>query len=657
MGLNIEELLKLDRLRDEKVEGTGIKRTVEICRNPEKVLKETEEYIYEKVEVVDGAFIKNKGIVDEIVRMTFHDETYERSLNNHYRKNKSTVELYGFYLRYKKTTASHPFDLLFRKSEKAYINRFKRDDGKKSSEEYFEEDHRSQARLLVFEILCGANEKFNVSFRKKFNLDITNINDFKIMLLDTDLAKDVQKYITKTVSVEATKIAYRGRNQDYICGQKKKNGVVEKYSKQINTFYLDKASQDNEKSDGYSFIKIEDGVYEDEIVDKAFILEDETQELKEQDNLYKYILENIEKILTKKQLLYLKAYLNNDDEAYLSTIAAANKSNDGLRATRTYYKNKIRKYIETYLNRDLYVTKSNNNKFEFKESVLVALENILKKSTKRDIFIELCDYLKKENNTVLENILIDSIYSLDVKCYHPIVNYLNNNTIDNNYIENEFNTVIEELQKAYNWFGKNNNNTIYNLNRNNKELQVENILKKVLDNNKEGYVSRSSKSDNFISIRELKEMVQDVEGIKLTNKTLKEVLNKYGYDINLAATKKNYEEVYRVFVLGHQVKKKETYKKKKRTFDLTLKQSKDIEKFIDINLKLDKLLRTNKDIDGHLRLCDIRSFIENMLNIKQLSVDEIYEILLQCNYNLDLKSGSKQINGVKVAAHKIIKLD
>ena len=469
------------------------------------------------------------------------------------------------------------------------------------------------------------------------------------MLLDKKLAEEVQKYITKTVSVEATKIAYRGRNQDYIYGQKKKNGVAEKYSKQIKSFYLDKASQDNEKSDGYSFIKIEDGVYEDEIVDKAFILEDEIQELKEQDNLYKYILENIEKIVTKKQLLYLKAYLNNDDEAYLSTIGAANKSKDGLHATRTYYKSKIRDYIEKYLDKDLYVTKS-NNKFEFKESVLVALENILKKSTKRDIFIELCDYLKKENNTVLENILIDSIYSLDVKCYHPIVNYLNNNTIDNNYIENEFNTVIEELQKAYNWYGK-NNNTIYNLNRNNKELQVENILKKVLDNNKEGYVSRSSKSDNFISIRELKEMIQNVEGIKLTNKTLKEVLNKYGYDINLAATKKNYEEVYNVFVLGHEVKKK------KRTFDLTLKQSKDIEKFIDTNLKLDKLLRTNKDIDGHLRLCDIRSFIENTLNVKQLSVDEIYEILIQCNYNLDLKSGSKQINGVKVHAHKIEKIE
>ena len=181
-------------------------------------------------------------------------------------------------------------------------------------------------------------------------------------------------------------------------------------------------------------------------------------------------------------------------------------------------------------------------------------------------------------------------------------------------------------------------------------------MKKILSGNKEGYVSRSSKSDNFISIRELKEMVQDVEGIKLTNKTLKEVLNKYGYDINLAATKKNYEEVYNVFVLGHEVKKKDTYKKKKRTFDLTLKQSKDIEKFIDTNLKLDKLLRTNKYIDGHLRLCDVRSFIENMLNIKQLSVDEIYEILLQCNYNLDLKSGSKQIDGVKVHAHKIEKI-
>ena len=654
MGLNIEELLKLDRLRDEKIEDTGVKRIIEICRNPDKVLKETEEYIYEKVEVVDGAFIKNRGIIDEIVRMTFHDETYKRSLNNHYRKNKSTVELYGFYLRYKKTTESHPFDLLFRKSEKAYMNKFKRDDGKKSSEEYFEEDHRSQARLLVFEILCGANEKFNISFRKKFNLDITNINDFKIMLLDTDLAKDVQKYITKTVSVEATKIAYRGRNQDYVCGQKKKNGVAEKYSKQINTFYLDKASQDNEKSDGYTFIKIEDGVYEDEIVDKAFILEDETQELKEQDNLYKYILENIEKILTKKQLLYLKAYLNNDDEAYLSTIDAANKSKDGLRATRTYYKSKIREYIERYLDKDLYVTKS-NNKFEFKESVLVALENILKKSTQRDIFIELCNYLKKENNTALENILIDTIYSLDIKYYLPIVNYLNNNTIDSSYIENEFIVVVEELQKAYNWFGK-NNNTIYNLNRNNKELVVDGFMKKILSGNKEGYVSRG-KSDTYISIQKLKEALEEVEDIKITNKTIQVILNKYGYDIDLSCTKKNYEEVYRVFILGHEVKKKDTYKKKKRTFDLTLEQSKEIEKFIDANLKLNKLLRTNKYIDGHLRLCDVRSFIENMLNVKQLSVDEIYEILLQCNYNLDLKSGSKQINGVKVHAHKIEKIE
>ena len=87
-----------------------------------------------------------------------------------------------------------------------------------------------------------------------------------------------------------------------------------------------------------------------------------------------------------------------------------------------------------------------------------------------------------------------------------------------------------------------------------------------------------------------------------------------------------------------------------------MEQSKEIEKFIDDNLKLNKLLRTNKYIDGHLRLCDVRSFIENMLNVKQLSVDEIYEILVQCNYNLDLKSGSKQIDGVKLHANKIEKI-
>ena len=376
MGLNIQELLKLDRLRDEKVEGTGVKRTVEICRNPEKVLKETENYTYEKVEVIDGAFVKNRGIVDEIVRMTFHDETYKRSLNNHYRKNKSTVELYGFYLRYRKTTESHPFDLLFRKSEKAYMNKFKRDDGKKSSEEYFEEDHRSQARLLVFEILCGVNEKFNISFKRKFNLDITNINDFKIMLLDTDLAKDVQKYITKTVSVEATKIAYRGRNQDYICGQKKKNGVAEKYSKQINTFYLDKASQDNEKSDGYTFSKIEDGLYEDEIVDKAFIL-DKEEELVDTDNLYRYLIKNIDKILTKSQAEYVRALFNNEGDKYLKNI---NEKHAG--TYKSNYKHAIQKSIESYLDKSAYVLK-NNSKYEIKESVLVVLENILNKTTKR----------------------------------------------------------------------------------------------------------------------------------------------------------------------------------------------------------------------------------------------------------------------------------
>lgn len=648
MGLNIQELLKLDRLRDEKVEGTGVKRTVEICRNPEKVLKETENYTYEKVEVIDGAFVKNRGIVDEIVRMTFHDETYKRSLNNHYRKNKSTVELYGFYLRYRKTTESHPFDLLFRKSEKAYMNKFKRDDGKKSSEEYFEEDHRSQARLLVFEILCGVNEKFNISFKRKFNLDITNINDFKIMLLDTDLAKDVQKYITKTVSVEATKIAYRGRNQDYICGQKKKNGVAEKYSKQINTFYLDKASQDNEKSDGYTFIKIEDGVYEDEIVDKAFIL-DKEEELVDTDNLYRYLIKNIDKILTKSQAEYVRALFNNEGDKYLKNI---NEKHAG--TYKSNYKHAIQKSIESYLDKSAYVLK-NNSKYEIKESVLVVLENILNKITKRDIFIELCNYLKKENNTVLENILIDIIYSLDFKYYKSIIDYIKLNKMNNEYIEGDFKVVIEELQKAYNWYAK-NNNVIYNLNRSNKEIQVEDYMNKILEDRKEGAVAESRGNHEYVTLAELREFLSDIEGKKVKNKELNDVLNKYGYCISPKTTSLNTIIVFKVYIKGYEPQKRKINRDYKsiREFKLNKKQIKSIEKYIDNNLKIDRLLANNEA--GYLSIKDVIELVEKELNITKLKRSELSKVLTQCNYDLDIKKTTAKLNKKSYNAFRIKKI-
>lgn len=648
MGLNIEELLKLNRLRDEKVEGTGVKRTVEICRNPEKVLKETENYIYEKVEVIDGAFVKNRGIVDEIVRMTFHDETYERSLNNHYRKNRSTVELYGFYLRYKKTTASHPFDLLFRKSEKAYMSKFKRDDGRKGSEECFEEDHRSQARLLVFEILCGANEKFNVPFRKKFNLDITNINDFKMILLDTDLASDVQKYITSVVVNEAMNVAHRGRNQDYIYGFKKKNGVLEKYSKKINTFYLDKASQDNEKSDGYTFIKIEDGVYEDEIVDKAFIL-DKEEELVDTDNLYRYLIKNIDKILTKSQAEYVRALFNNEGDKYLKNI---NEKHAG--TYKSNYKHAIQKSIESYLDKSAYVLK-NNSKYEIKESVLVALENILNKTTKRDIFIELCNYLKKENNTVLENLLIDIIYSLDFKYYKSIIDYIKLNKMNNEYIEGDFKVVIEELQKAYNWYAK-NNNVIYNLNRSNKEIQVEDYMNKILEDRKEGAVAESRGNHEYVTLAELREFLSDIEGKKVKNKELNDVLNKYGYCISPKTTSLNTIIVFKVYIKGYEPQKRKINRDYKsiREFKLNKKQIKSIEKYIDNNLKIDRLLANNEA--GYLSIKDVIELVEKELNITKLKRSELSKVLTQCNYDLDIKKTTAKLNKKSYNAFRIKKI-
>lgn len=653
MGLiNIDALLKLNRLRDKKVFGN--KKNIEVCKDSHKVLKETENHKYDIVEVLDTALhdLDNKGIVDELFRMTFNNKKIYNSkeiMDGEYQYFRGTgKKCDGHYLKYNKVSeVKHPFDLYFRICEKVYFKQFVGFDDC-SLEKLYEDDHRSEGRLLAFEYLSGGNKKFNESFTKKFNLDITSIDDFKYILLDTELALEIRKYITRCIVIEAKKVAAQGRNQDYILKQKKVKGKLETKSEQIFSFSLDKPTGEDDSCDGHNVIG---GVYEDENTELNKFIQDEQEELRQEDNLYKYLLSNIDNILTKKQLLYLKAYLNNEEDAYLSSITD-NENNH--RIYRHNYKKKIREYIEKYLDKDLY-TVNKNNKYDFKQSILSSLEEILKQNSNKEIFIKLCNTLQNNKNNEIEKILIDILYELEPKYYTPIVAHINFNSFFDKYIENDFIVVIQALQSAYNWHGK-NNIVLYNLNRNDKELIVETKMKSLMNNNKEGYISKS-KSDKFMSIKQLREFFEEVEGIKVSNKQLKDILNKYNYDIDLKSTKKNHTEIYIVMVLGTEIVKKKVAPKKKRIFDLTIQQSKDIEDYIYTNLKLDKLLNCKKDVEGHLRICDVRSFIENMLNMEQITIKELYEILLQCNYLLDLKMGSKQINGTKVSACKIQKVD
>lgn len=654
MGLDIEALLNLNRLRDKKIQGTGVIKKVEICTNPNKVLKETENYTYKTVEVLDGALIDldNKGIVDEIVRMTFHDEEYEKSTCDYQRVNGRWRRLEGFYLRYKQTDDSHPFNTLFRTCEKAYFNRFKnKNGGKKNSEEYFEEDHRSQARLLTFEILCGENERFNKSFNKTFNFDLRNIDDFKYILYDLELAADVRKYITQAIANEANNVAFRGRNSDYVYGYKKVKGKHEKFSRRLNTLYLDQKYSDNEECDGYTFIKMQDGVYADSSTHSALTFE-EKKELKDEDNLYRYLLQNIDKILTDKQLLYLKAYLNNDDISYLSTLTYDRKTQLTYRST---YKKRIIEYIKKYLDKDIH-SRYVNNKVEFKKSLLVSLENILKQSSNKDIFTTLCKYLKEESNNVLEHVLIDVIYSLDYKYYAPIVSYINSNTINDSYIENDFLIVIKAIQKAYNHHSG-NNDVVYNLNRNNKELTVENFIKKILGNSKEGVIAESKGEHGLITRTVLKDFISGVEERKVLVSELNDILNKYGYCITKSSTSVNNTRVFKVYVKGYepQVRSVDRDYNKVNTYNITKEQSNIIEKFIDSRLKLNVLIRTTKN-HKELRLEDVKLFVQDTLNIKKLTIKELAIILKDCNYLLDLKRTVINLNKVAFNASRIKKL-
>uniref|UniRef100_UPI0022DFFEB2 hypothetical protein n=1 Tax=Paraclostridium bifermentans TaxID=1490 RepID=UPI0022DFFEB2 len=307
--LDINYLLTLDRLRDKKIEGIGDYKQVEICRNPHKVLKPHEEYVYELVTVHDNTLhdLNNIGTIDELVRQTFEDIDYTYQLKKV--DNKKTT--YGMYLRYRKINSDeenvHPFNLLFRSAEKVVLSKLSK------SEKSFEEDYRSYARLLVFEILCGKNHKFNKSFNNAFNLSFTVLDDVKSMLTDYELAKHIKAYINKYIARQIVNDMYNGRNQDVLYTRKRKDNVECKETKYHNNISLDRNYNDDDSSDLHGLIY--EGVYEDNhnsILDSDVELYGETLESEKGFEIYKYIFDNIEKIVTKPQLKYFNDCLNGD---------------------------------------------------------------------------------------------------------------------------------------------------------------------------------------------------------------------------------------------------------------------------------------------------------------------------------------------------------
>ncbi|MBC8630757.1 hypothetical protein H8697_03415 [[Eubacterium] tenue] len=522
---DIDELLKLNRLRDKKIESIGDIKELKTCKNPNKVLNTKQEYEYEIVEVLDNYLydIDNRGIVDEMVRMTFKDIDDKYQLKQCLKNpNGKSKELHGFYLKYDKvdSTNFHPFSTLFRGVEKSYMSKLE----SCLHERYFEEDHRSQARLLCFELLCGYNKSFNTSLKKSFNLDITDIDDFKKILSDINIADNVKKYINKVIANHALNKAYEGRNDDYhVIRKKNKNGKEKAQLVIHNNFRLDSSYNNSNDSNSYDYV-VQDGIIEDNNHILDTLLENNSELVYSSFELYKYIFNNLEKILIKHQIKFFNDSLNNNLSDYsLSSIS--------------HTKIAIRKSIEDFFkdNKNINIIKG---KFTLIKNTLAdTLIDILDQLDNVQRLDKLVYYIKQENYA--SNFICDLIYSLDLRYRKNLTSLLLNKEIDNkeNYANSTFIYILNILNNHLNFMLT--SNEIFMFNRvkvDEKEFKIRKYIENNILNNKEVAKLPRKHVNGYTSIEDLHDFFNDILDTNISRNKLRDQLNHFGYDISNKAS-------------------------------------------------------------------------------------------------------------------------
>lgn len=532
--LDIEYLLSLNRLRDKIIEGIGDYKQVEICRNPHKLLKPHEEYVYELVTVHDNTLhdLNNIGIIDELVRMTFEDVDYEYQLKKV--DNKKTT--YGMYLRYRKINSDeenvHPFNLLFRSAEKVVLSKLSK------SEKSFEEDYRSYARLLVFEVLCGKNDKFNKSFNNRFNLSFTVLDDVKSMLTDYELAKHIKAYINKYIARQIVNDMYNGRNQDVLYTRKRKDNVECKETKYHNNISLDRNYNDDDSSDLHGLIY--EGVYEDNhnsILDSDVELYGETLESEKGFEIYKYIFDNIEKIVTKPQLKYFNDCLNGDGYIYDST-------------TKSKYKKSIQKSIINFFNGNKNIKDINDKYKIIRNNLADDLLFILDSLNNVQRLDKLIEFLKKDNYKA--DFITDMIYGLDLKYRQDLTALLLGKEIDKEkYANGKFIYILNLLQRQLIFIDALSETEMFMFNK----VEVDPIkfeIKQYIEYNvfkdKEFGLLPSRPVAGYISFNNLHDFMNKKLRYNIPKNKIKKVIKLYGYEVSCkkSCTIKGYAS-YKVF--------------------------------------------------------------------------------------------------------------
>lgn len=481
MGLiKVEEILNLDRFRD---------------------LKE------------DGRVIE-KGIIDEIIRMVYNCNRLEF---NEYNVAKSkNIKFYGHYMVHNQIIKDHELDVFFKVVEKKVkeSNEFLIHDAQ--SQEEFEDTGRYYGFIALVELSKG---KYNKSL-SKFGIQINSVDDFKEVLVNEEKMNNVMKVL-------------------YSVATNMHRNNMKKMSNK--GFYLDRYTDKEDGKRKYKLVRTDntslDAPFKNEEGDKVETLLDKYAEEKKfyeehdkieegTNNILKYIYENKEAILLKKQINTLSKF--DEDGNYIG-----DKSGN---TNRQLIKKKMINSLDDYIDKDRFLYRYNENINVRDYEFMKFFESMImcdKRSEQFKIVVEAISKANKVSNTI-SNIIL----KLPMSAYRPIFQ----NKLDYKYLNKEFLQVLYSLLDHYNFIS---------------EVELEHFdlgddakIKFFIDSYvmKEGVLVFSENNYDLVTVTELRNLINSINNTEYKNiGECKSYLEELGYKVNTKnSTKRRSLSCYKI---------------------------------------------------------------------------------------------------------------
>lgn len=214
--------------------------------------KEIIDELFNQVYSVKGEVLRDTTVQLEDAKKELAKQGFDADYIKNYKLAASREKITGFYIHLpfisnEKMDNLHTFFRMFYTAEKESKKIMLGDTNALDIENTLQD-----ARLYIYECLHKLlDSKLNDKLEN--DLKINNLNDFRIILLDSSLSRKLSNYIITYVKFSILNIARSGSNPDFECvwDNHQKKWIFKK----INKLYLDKPEADNSARDNYAKVK------------------------------------------------------------------------------------------------------------------------------------------------------------------------------------------------------------------------------------------------------------------------------------------------------------------------------------------------------------------------------------------------------------------